>query len=1444
MKAVRFGVFALVSYVIWQGGGGLAFAVTHHVDINSPGPSAPYLGWGTAATSIQDAVNEAAPGDTVLVADGDYDTNGPLTSGRRARVVITNDIRVVSVNGPDVTRIIGTRGDPGDITDDIRCVYMLSGATMVGFTLTNGSAAVEWAADGDGVGGGAYLRDHVGVFSNCVFTGCNASEIGGGANGGEYYQCRFVDNTAQGGGGAGNARLFDCVLERNRAVNGGAALTCTLVDCTVSNNWADNGAGVHSSFLTNCVVVLNSAEVDGGGMFGGTAYRSTMDLNDATDGGGAYGGVLKSCLLTANTATNRGGGIYYVGSVLNCTVADNFAAEGGGIYIEEACSSVTIRNNIFYYNQASVAGDNYEDDTAAGVFQGYDCCLTPAASASSITDPPLFVDRPGDDYRPAAGSPCRDTGYNYHAGGDQDRDGRDRILNGTVDIGAYESTGALHAASIMLSPDTLTFSTPAGIAPADQSLAVRNGGQGTLDYTVGEDAAWLAVTPAGGTSTGETDTLVASVDPGSLAEGSYTGTVTVTDAQADNSPQTAEVMLHVIEEGGEPDPPEPPPGTPATHYVNIANTTPQSPYTNWTMAAVSIQDAADVAVDGSTVWVADGVYDTGSRLPPSVDTELACRVVITNALTIRSLNGPDTTHIVGAAAPGGGNGAGAIRCVYLATNASLTGFTIRNGHTLSVKGLLDPEYDYFGGGIISDEYALDRVGMYGDGGSVTNCILTDNSSKHEGGGTWGVNCHNCLFVGNTSTSGGGAAHGSVNNCTVADNVTSWGGGGTHGCDILNSIVYHNMANGIPNANISNPLGANRTNEYTCTTVFPLGSHNVIDPPRFYDRPLGDYRLAPDSPCIGAGLNAHAMGDVDLDEAPRIQDGTVDMGAYEFGGVDAWVSVSTTGLNPSEIEGNNPPDDTFTVGNLGTGDVIYTVSGDVPWLTVNPAWGTSSGEQDAITVGYDTLGLPNGVYTGAVTVWSTQAPESSRTIPVVLTLNQGIYYVDVNNPTPAEPYNSWAKAANTIQEAVDLAASGARVIVADGVYEIGGKSYFNGAYWAHTTNRVTMVNNVTVESVNGAAHTTIRGAEATGGGCGPNAVRCVFMKAGALRGFTLQGGHTVSAPFAVEDRHGGGLAVTFPNSDPVVEDCVLTGNRAADQGGGAFRGTLLHSVIRDNHAEGLGGGGAAGAVAEDCLVLDNSTAGDGGGLYSCTAKSCTIVDNTATNGGGGISGGSFNNCIIYYNYAATDPNWKTYNTFTLWNICTTPLPAPGQNCITNPPAFADMDNDNYRLSYQSPCRDIGNNFRVNSAFDLDGNERIQNATVDLGCYEYDPDDAPVIPDAWWTGYGVSPPQPVDGDLDLDGRPNYLEYIADTHPNDINEFFPDSIITKGPSASTVTIDVNPSSPDRLYDIIWKADLADGNPWQSFGIAVPGNGGLLRLTVVATQPHGGYAASVRLP
>src|SRR5882672_5352616 len=77
-------------------------AIVHYVDANGKSPLPPYTNWMTAATVIQDALDAASSGDTVLVTNGIYTMGGRFGrgAGLTNRVVLDKPVTLLSVNGP------------------------------------------------------------------------------------------------------------------------------------------------------------------------------------------------------------------------------------------------------------------------------------------------------------------------------------------------------------------------------------------------------------------------------------------------------------------------------------------------------------------------------------------------------------------------------------------------------------------------------------------------------------------------------------------------------------------------------------------------------------------------------------------------------------------------------------------------------------------------------------------------------------------------------------------------------------------------------------------------------------------------------------------------------------------------------------------------------------------------------------------------------------------------------------------------------------------------------------------------------------------------------------------------------------------------------------------------------------------------------------------------
>jgi len=266
-------------------------------------------------------------------------------------------------------------------------------------------------------------------------------------------------------------------------------------------------------------------------------------------------------------------------------------------------------------------------------------------------------------------------------------------------------------------------------------------------------------------------------------------------------------------------------------YVDKNCATPSEPYDSWENAATDIQTAINYAytVAGETVLVAAATYDTGGVTNYPTATTLTNRIAIYKAITVRSANNdPTNTIIKGAWDPITTNGPAAVRCVYMTNRASLIGFMLTNGATLTSGG--DGWYDRFGGGVhcqstntvisncvlacnsangaggawygtLYNSTLISNSAPNGGGGvyfsTLYDCTLTGNStSNNYGGGGYAGNMYGCTLTRNWALKGGGGARlGILSNCTLAGNSSGGddGGGGAFGSILYNCVVSNNAA---------------------------------------------------------------------------------------------------------------------------------------------------------------------------------------------------------------------------------------------------------------------------------------------------------------------------------------------------------------------------------------------------------------------------------------------------------------------------------------------------------------------------------------------------------------------------------------------------------------------------------------------------------------------------
>lgn len=102
-----------------------------------------------------------------------------------------------------------------------------------------------------------------------------------------------------------------------------------------------------------------------------------------------------------------------------------------------------------------------------------------------------------------------------------------------------------------------------------------------------------------------------------------------------------------------------------------------------------------------------------------------------------------------------------------------------------------------------------------------------------------------------------------------------------------------------------------------------------------------------------------------------------------------LACSTTALTPRTVRNLNAASQFFNIWNSGKGKITYSITENIPWLSVTPSSGTSSGEQDAIRVNYNTRSLAIGNYSGTITVNAPGAIGAPASLSVTLTICAGL-----------------------------------------------------------------------------------------------------------------------------------------------------------------------------------------------------------------------------------------------------------------------------------------------------------------------------------------------------------------------------------------------------------------------------------------------------------------------
>ena len=375
--------------------------------------------------TIQAALDVAAVGDEVLVADGTYTGSGNVN------LVVDKEITIRSQNGPNLC-IIDCQGNGRafTITDGATTKTRLSGFTIIGGNV----AGIASPNMSDYSGGGILCKDGAApTIENCII-GFTEDNIAFG-------------NSAKYGGGiaciSSSPVISNCRIEANLATAGAGGLYCG------SSSPPLNTAS--SPLIIGCTITRNNGGNAGGGVYVFTSTQSSSQSSPS----------ISSCMITGNSASSIGGALYCKNSsplITNCTVADNSLTNsstiGGGFYIISNSNPI-IANAILWNNSATTGPEIYVNSGSTvkvsySIVKGGKAAVAPAAVAPIentgldwVDDTNQDVD-PGfvgeGDYHLLPDSPCVDAGTKEGAElSEYDLDGDLRISGSRPDIGADET---------------------------------------------------------------------------------------------------------------------------------------------------------------------------------------------------------------------------------------------------------------------------------------------------------------------------------------------------------------------------------------------------------------------------------------------------------------------------------------------------------------------------------------------------------------------------------------------------------------------------------------------------------------------------------------------------------------------------------------------------------------------------------------------------------------------------------------------------------------------------------------------------------------------------------------------------------------------------------------------------------------------------------------------
>ncbi|MFC1601596.1 right-handed parallel beta-helix repeat-containing protein [Candidatus Sumerlaeota bacterium] len=833
--------------------------------------------------------------------------------------------------------------------------------------------------------------------------------------------CTISNNTGVSNGGgiqsSGSPLITNCTIVNNSATGNGGGMVITSGDAQVLDSWfegnsANAGGGIRcggTPTIKRCIFVDNTASYAGAGVYcddAASIIQSTFYGNNAVDQGGAlvqWGPTpsVNSCILWGNspdqisntfnvTYSAISGG--YSGSG-NISQDPQFASPGtkefdlqsGSPCIDFGDAALPSDSDA---TRADMGAYHYPQLAAPTIFVSPTSLTLSGLEGETVVDTVLQLSNAGsgvlyytlidDGYwlsiNPDEGDCAAETDNTTITFNTASLVAGDYSAIITVyDTRASNSPTTIPVALTVTPPNPLIAVNPASLSPTttfgndatSDVFDVSNVGNGTLNYAIADDAAWLDIAPISGSSTGEADTISVIYNTAGLTTGTHDAVITVSDPAAGNSPTTIPITLEVY------------PLTPVIQASPPHLSTIITEGDNASDDMISISNIGEGTLNYTVVD--DALWLSAS---PEAGTSTGESDSITIAYSTAGLSPSNYSAIITVSDPAASNNPTTIP-VSLLVNAQppaihLSATTL----TPSVIETFNPPDDTF---VVSNV-----------GGATLNYTIDDNadwlsisplsgSSSGEGdtitvsydAATRNVGTYNAMI-----TVSDPAAANNPQTVSVSLTINEW----LPEIGLSETELTKTVLEGYPtNSNsfrVSNPAGG--TLNYTIVDNISWLSVNPSSGDATGEVDSIDVYYSTSSLAVGTYHATITVSDPNATNNPQGIPVTLNVN-----NVQPDFSVNTLSIAQFAEYGQSIPNKVFYITNIGVGALSYSISDNAAWLSVLPASGGIAADgRQTIYLNFNAMGLSAGTYSATLTVDVPNAVDGPLQIQVQLIVLTG------------------------------------------------------------------------------------------------------------------------------------------------------------------------------------------------------------------------------------------------------------------------------------------------------------------------------------------------------------------------------------------------------------------------------------------------------------------------